>query len=594
MTKAIGYARRSTDRQEESLDQQHRQLAEFASARGWQLVEVFSDDAISGSELRRPGLDQLLEASERIDIEVVIAWDRNRLARPKDAIDGMLLERRLMQNGMRVVYAASGKESDRSFTSDLISLVEHHQNGDYLRKLSRDTMRGTVDRARRGLWAGGPIPFGFDRLLLDGDQPKRIVRHSDEGGQLVLDPDTQAVIERLPKGRPYKKQDHETSTLTPSTDARVRAVQKMFADCAAGVPNRRLRDDLNATGLRTSRGQTFTVQTITPMLENPAYVGRCVYNRRTLSKWHRFHDGSSVERHDEGVEKRSPADWIVCEDAWPALVDLATWEAVQARRKLSKSGKLPHYRGNAMKSEYLLSGLMRCGVCGGPMSGNTQTSGKGYKTRYYTCGRHHAGYKDECPKRYQVPASRVEDFVLDTIRTDLGSLRDDDVLHRQVEDQLGQLRHATTDARGQLAHRLSTLDEQIERVREHVLAVDADTANSLGLYEQAKNLAAEREQVQADLDAAGPEPQLPPLPELRDRITAEFDNMEALLASGTLEERRTLVGCYIAQIKTKPEEKAVCVGFLSGLSQMVAGAGFAPATKRVTRPQAIPIGSPFP
>lgn len=54
--------------------------------------------------------------------------------------------------------------------------------------------------------------------------------------------------------------------------------------------------------------------------------------------------------------------------------------------------------------------------------------------------------------------------------------------------------------------------------------------------------------------------------------------MQALLASGTLEERRTLVGCYIAQIATKPGEKAVCVGFLSGLIPMVAGAGFKPAT----------------
>lgn len=188
---------------------------------------------------------------------------------------------------------------------------------------------------------------------------------------------------------------------------------------------------------------------------------------------------------------------------------------MQARRKLSKSGKLPHYRGNAMKSEYLLSGLMRCGVCGGPMSGTTQTSGKGFKTRYYTCGRHHAGYKDECPQRYRVPAPVVEGFVLDTIRHDIDSLRDDQVLHRQVEDQLGPLRSATSDARGQLTARLATLDEQITRVREHVLAVDADTAQSLGLYDQAKALAAERDQVRVDLTAAGPEPALPPMPELR-------------------------------------------------------------------------------
>ncbi|MCR9248757.1 MAG: hypothetical protein NXI31_27320, partial [bacterium] len=75
------------------------------------------------------------------------------------------------------------------------------------------------------------------------------------------------------------------------------------------------------------------------------------------------------------------------------------------------------------------------------------------------------------------------------------------------------------------------------------------------------------------LAAKAPEPELPALPDLKQRITAEFDQMEALLASGTLEERRALVGCYVAQIKTKPEEATVCIGFLSGLSQMVEQSG---------------------
>jgi site-specific DNA recombinase len=578
MTKAVGYVRRSTDRQEESLAQQRSQLAQFAKSRDWQLAEIFEDDAISGSEMKRPGLDQLLHAAGQPDVEIVLVWDRNRLARPKDAIDGMLLERQLHSNGTRVIYAATGQEPDGSFQSGLMSFVEHHQNGDYLRKLSRDTMRGTVDRAKRGLWAGGPIPFGFDRLLMDGDKPKRIVRQDDEGGQVVLDAVTGSVLDKLPRGRSHKKQKHESSSLSPSTDARVRAVQKLFADFAAGVPTRRLRDELNASGMRTSRGQIFTPQTIGPMLENPAYVGRCVYNRRTLSKWHCFAEGASVERHDEGVEKRSPEDWIVRENAWPALVDVATFEAVQARRKMSREGKLPHYRGNAMKSEYLLSGLMRCGVCGGKMTGNTQKSGKGYKTRYYTCTRHHAGYRDECPKRYLVPAPLVEDHILATIREDLTCLRDDEELHRQVGEQLDQLRSGTSDAREQLGKRLSSIDDKISRVREHVLAVDPSVAESLGFYDQAKQLSDEREQVQADLTAAGPEPALPAIPELRQRINAEFDHMEALIASGTLEERRALVGCYVAQIKTKPEEATVCIGFLSGLSQVVAGTGFEPVT----------------
>ncbi len=95
MTQAIGYIRRSTDRQEESLDQQHAQLEAFADKNGWTLKAVYCDDAISGSNLDRPGLQQLLIASESSDVDVVMAWDRNRIARPKDPLDGLLLERKL-------------------------------------------------------------------------------------------------------------------------------------------------------------------------------------------------------------------------------------------------------------------------------------------------------------------------------------------------------------------------------------------------------------------------------------------------------------------------------------------------------------------
>jgi hypothetical protein len=99
---------------------------------------------------------------------------------------------------------------------------------------------------------------------------------------------------------------------------------------------------------------------------------------------------------------------------------------------------------------------------------------------------------------------------------------------------------------------------------------DAETAKSLGLYEQAKELAAERTVIEGQLAAAGPEPSLPPMPELRQRIAAEFDRMEAVLASGTLEQRRELVASYVHSLTALPEEETVRIGLLPGtLSQMV-------------------------
>lgn len=578
MTRAIGYVRRSTDRQDESLDQQRAMLEAFAESRGWQLTAIYEDDAISGSELNRPGLDRLLASASDPEIDVILAWDRNRLARPKDALDGLLLERRFQESGKRVIYASTGQESDRSFASGLISYVEHYQNGDYLRKLSRDTMRGTVDRAKRGLWTGGPPPFGFDRLILDGDDPKRIVRACNDGGQTVLDAASGAVIDELPKGKPHKKQDHEVSTLIPSEPSRVRAIQQLFRDYAEGVPTRKLRENLNSTGFRTSRGSIFTVQTITPMLENPAYVGRCVYNRRTLSKWHRYQNGSSVERQDEGVEQRAQDDWITCEDAWTALVDVETFDAVQRRRAESKTMH-SHYRGNSMKSEYLLTGKLFCGVCGGKLNGATTTSGKGIKTRYYVCCRNATGHKDECPKRYTVPADVVEEHILTLIRQDLLRLRDDDKLHEYVEEELRRLHGHRFDAREQLQRRLASLDQKLATLRDHLAAMWPETAEAMGIYQQADELVQERREIEAALATASDQASLPPAGDLRKRIAAEFDAVEALVASGTLEERRNLISCYVKEIKADPNQQVVQIGlYPTLLSQRIAGVGFEPTT----------------
>tara|TARA_R110002073_G_scaffold239285_1_gene400646 strand:- start:166315 stop:168063 length:1749 start_codon:yes stop_codon:yes gene_type:complete len=579
MTQAIGYIRRSTDRQEESLEQQRSQLEAFADSNGWKLKAVYCDDAISGSDLDRPGLQELLLASKSPDVDVVMAWDRNRIARPKDALDGLLIERKLQESGTRVVFAATGQETNNSFQSGLMSYVEHYQNGDYLRKLSRDTMRGTVDRAKRGLWSGGPPPFGFDRLILDGNTPKRIVRSREDGGQIVLDAITGAQIDLLPKGKSHKKQEHEVSSLVLSEPSRVRAVEKIFSDYAAGKPTRQLREYLNDMGFRTSRGNGFTVQTIVPMLENPAYIGRCVYNRRTLSKWHRYQNGSSVERKDEGIEKRGQDDWIICERAWPAIVDQDTFDTVQMKRKESLGKHKTNHRGNAMKSNYLLTGLMFCGVCGGKLTGATQTNSKGYRTRYYTCCTHQAGHKDRCPKRYSVPANLVEDHVLSLIRNDLIKLRNDSKLHKYVQDELRRHQGSQFDSHDQLNRRLADLDQKLAKLRDHLLSLDPATAESLGIYQQANDLSAERERVESELSKSKASVSFPAVEDLRSRIASEFDHLEEIMASGSLEERRHLIACYVNKIQAEPDRQMVKIGLYPTLfSQRIAGTGFEPMT----------------
>jgi hypothetical protein len=61
MTKVAIYARYSSDNQREaSIEDQFRLCREYAKRQGWQLVESYSDQAISGASLLRPGIQTLL------------------------------------------------------------------------------------------------------------------------------------------------------------------------------------------------------------------------------------------------------------------------------------------------------------------------------------------------------------------------------------------------------------------------------------------------------------------------------------------------------------------------------------------------------
>ena len=81
MKRAALYVRVSTDKQ--TVENQIAALSKVAEARGWQIVETFSDAGISGAKGRRdrPGLDALLAQAQRGRFDVVMAWAIDRLGR---------------------------------------------------------------------------------------------------------------------------------------------------------------------------------------------------------------------------------------------------------------------------------------------------------------------------------------------------------------------------------------------------------------------------------------------------------------------------------------------------------------------------------
>jgi DNA invertase Pin-like site-specific DNA recombinase len=75
------YLRVSTD--EQTTSNQRRELKAVAERHEWSVVSVFEDAGISGAKGRdeRPGLDALLKAVARREVDMVAAWSVDRLGR---------------------------------------------------------------------------------------------------------------------------------------------------------------------------------------------------------------------------------------------------------------------------------------------------------------------------------------------------------------------------------------------------------------------------------------------------------------------------------------------------------------------------------
>lgn len=301
---AVIYARYSSHGQtEQSIEGQLRDCYSYAEREGLQVVGEYIDRAITGRYDDRPDFQRMVADAPKKQFTYVLVWKLDRFARNR--YDSAIYKAKLKKNGVKVISATEniGNNPEGIILEGMLESMAEY----YSANLSQNVKRGQRESIIKGTYLGGLPPIGYKV------QDKR----------LVVDEKTAPTI------------------------------RYAFEQYANGVSKRQIIDELNARGIRNSKGKPLTLSSMQAALRNEKYIGVYRY---------------SGEEVAGGCE---------------ALIDKETFQKVQAR--LDSVRHAP--AAAKAKVEYLLQGKAFCGYCGSRMVGESGRGKMGVIYNYYACGK---------------------------------------------------------------------------------------------------------------------------------------------------------------------------------------------------------------
>jgi site-specific DNA recombinase len=411
------YARYSSDNQRDaSIADQFRICREFARRQDWHIAAEYSDHAMSGASLMRPGFQAMMAAALRHEVDVVLAESLDRFSRDQEDTAGLF--KRLTFAGVAIVTLAEG---DITF---LHIGLKGTMNAMFLKELADKTRRGLRGRIEIGR-AGGGRCYGY-----------RVVRRFENGavttGEREMNEDEAVIVRRI------------------------------FREYAAGASPKQIAKGLNKENVPGPQGALWCPSTIhgnpkrgIGILRNELYIGRIVWNRQRFLK-----DPDTGKRI---ARPNPPADWITKDVPDLRIVDDDLWQAVQERyarvRRRWASVEGGKRFNQFRRPKYLFSGLTKCGACGAGFNV--------YSRELLGCfGAHGRG---TCDNRLTISRLEVESRVLHALQEKL--MRKDffEEFCREFTKEINRLRMERRAGQTSAKRELARLEARRKKLVESIM-----------------------------------------------------------------------------------------------------------------------------
>ena len=300
--------------QGETLKRHETALLALAKQRQYAIGEIYreivSGDTIAG----RPEMQRLLSDVESGRWKGVLVMEESRLARG-DTMDQGRVQQAFYYSHTLIITPNKIFDPDSEADQEYFEFGLFMSRREY-KMINRRLYRGRLASVKEGKWIGGHVPFGYRKVALE----------HEKGKMLVPDPEQAKIVQSVFHW--FARDD-----LTISSIAR----------------------KLNEMGLKTAKGQMFTVQSVRTILDNPVYCGMIRCGSRKVEKIHV--DGKLVDYHhrvpdEEGVN--------LFQGRHKPLISRELYEAAKKKRDSRKGPPGPKLL--PLKNPF--AGLVYCSNCG--------------------------------------------------------------------------------------------------------------------------------------------------------------------------------------------------------------------------------------
>jgi DNA invertase Pin-like site-specific DNA recombinase len=255
-----------------------------------------------------------------LPFDVIVVHSFSRFAR--DFIGSQLTVYQLEKQGVKVVSMTQEVNDgpDGHLTRNIMQLMDEYQS----KETAKHTLRAMEENARQGFWNGSQPPFGYK------------------------------VVEAEKRGQKAKKKLAVHTGEAPT----VRDVFRLYLSGtgrSGPMGIKHIVSYMNERGRRQRNGKPFNIQFVHKVLRNPAYIGTHYFNKKD---W-------------KGKQPKARDKWIPV--SCPALIERATFKAVGNLLTKRNPKKNP---ARTVTNAILLSGLVKCGSCGGAMTLRAGKSGR--------------------------------------------------------------------------------------------------------------------------------------------------------------------------------------------------------------------------